>query len=284
MSKTYVLYNPLANNKRGTAEMEPLKQKLGDHAVCKSVLDVKDYRSFLGSLQKEDKIILCGGDGTINHFINDIDGISFENDVYYYATGSGNDFLRDIEGQKNGEPILITKYLKDLPTVTVKGKKYKMINGIGYGIDGYCCEVADKIRATDSTKEINYTGIAIKGLLFHYKPTNAKITVDGKEYFFKKAWLAPCMFGRFYGGGMMPTPAQDRNTCKGQVSTMVMYGKGKLLTLMAFPKIFSGDHVKKADMVRILSGKKITCEFDCPVAAQIDGETILEVTSYTVEA
>ncbi len=48
------------------------------------------------------------------------------------------------------------------------------------------------------------TAIAIKGLLFHYRPTNAVITVDGVTHTYKKVWLVPTMNGRYYGGGMMP--------------------------------------------------------------------------------
>ena len=40
----------------------------------------------------------------------------------------------------------MTQYLRDLPTVTVNGKHWRFLNGIGYGIDGYCCEVGDALR------------------------------------------------------------------------------------------------------------------------------------------
>ena len=88
------------------------------------------------------------------------------------------------------------------------------------------------------------------------------------------------MHGRFYGGGMIPTPSQKRedNT---KLSVMVMYGKGKIKTLMVFPSIFKGEHIKHKDMVEVLSGRTIKVEFDKPTALQIDGETILGVTSYT---
>ena len=88
------------------------------------------------------------------------------------------------------------------------------------------------------------------------------------------------MHGKYYGGGMIPTPGQSRKE-KQSLSVMVMYGKGKIKTLMAFPGIFKGEHVKHKDMVEVLSGKRITVEFDKPQSLQIDGETILGVTSYT---
>lgn len=67
-----------------------------------------------------------------------------------------------------------------------------------------------------------YTSIAINGLLFHYKPTNAVVTVDGEMHTYHHVWLAPTMNGRYYGGGMMPTPAQRRLNPDGTISTMVM--------------------------------------------------------------
>jgi diacylglycerol kinase family enzyme len=79
----------------------------------------------------------------------------------------------------------------------------------------------------------------------------------------------------------MAAPDQVRNNENGTLSVMVFYGKGRLQTLMAFPSIFKGEHVKKQKIVKVLTGKEIKVEFDRPTALQIDGETILGVTSYT---
>ncbi len=129
---------------------------------------------------------------------------------------------------------------------------------------------------------INDTSFAIKGLLFHYKPTNATVTVDGVPHTYERVWLAPTMNGRFYGGGMMPTPAQDRLNQQRTVSTMVFHGSGKLKTLMIFPSIFKGERIGHNKQVEILTGHDITVEFDRPTALQIDGETVLGITQYHV--
>ena len=52
---------------------------------------------------------------------------------------------------------------------------------------------------------------------------------------------------------------------------------------MIFPSIFKGEHVKHTKQVEVLRGHEITVEFDRPTALQIDGETVLGVTSYTVK-
>lgn len=275
----YVLYNPLAGKGDAKEQSASLAERYGNDIIFKDITTVADYANLLAPLSEQDLVVVCGGDGTLNRFINAIEGIDIKCDVLYYAAGSGNDFLRDIEADCNDGPVLINKYIKDLPVAEVKGKKYRFLNNLGFGIDGYCCEVGDKQKAA-SAKTVNYTAIAIKGLLFHYKPTNATVVVDGKQYNFKKVWIAPTMKGRFYGGGMMSAPAQDRLDPDGTLSVMVFGGGGRLRTLMAFPSIFKGEHVKYTKMVHIISGKDISVTFDSPAPVQIDGETILGVTSY----
>ncbi len=279
--KYYILYNPLAGHGSLDEKLVSLKAHIDGESVECDVTKINDYSEFLASLDADDKIVISGGDGTLNKFINATDTDLIANDVLYYASGSGNDFLHDVEKQPGCAPFKINQYLKNLPTVTVKGKTYRFLNGIGYGIDGYCCEVGDQLKAKN--KKVDYTMIAIKGLLFSFKPTNATVNVDGKEYKFKKVWIAPTMNGRFYGGGMIPTPEQDR-LGDGSVSCMVLHGSGKLKTLMVFPSIFKGEHVKHTEMVSIFKGREVTVTFDRPCALQIDGETVLDVTSYTVNA
>lgn len=284
--KTTVLYNNKSNNGKGGGTARKVGEVWKDKdLVFVDVLSIGDYKEFFAKLEPDDEICICGGDGTLNHFVNDAAeaGYDYSNKIYVYPTGTGNDFLNDLEKTVEDAPVLVNDYLVNLPTVTVNGQKRLFVNGIGYGIDGYCCEEGDRQRAKDLGKEINYTSIAIQGLLFHYKPTNAEITVDGETHKYEKVWLAPTMNGRFYGGGMMATPNQDRLNPEHTVTTMVMFGKGKVGTLIAFPTIFKGEHIKKTNIVKTFVGKNVTVKFDRPVALQIDGETVLDVTEYSVE-
>ena len=280
MSTYQILYNPKSNNSQGEAEVKSLSNKLeNNELVFTDVTQIADIKTVINELGADEKLIIAGGDGTLNHFLNDIDGLDIQNEVFFFATGTGNDFLSSV-GVEKGNLVPLNQFFGKLPTVTVNGKEYKFINGIGYGIAGYCCEVGDEIREK-SDKPVNYTSIAIKGLLFHFKPVNAKITVDGNTYEFKKVWTAPTMFGRFYGGGMIPTPDQRRED--GTVSTMVFFNCGKLKALMSFPKIFKGELAKDERIARTFKGHSVLVEFDRPTALQIDGETIRNVTSYTVK-
>ncbi len=280
----HALFNPHAGNGHGEEETRKLDALLSDAEIkYYNMTAIESYEDFFRSIPSDEDVVLCGGDGTLNRFVNDTAGVGIPNDLLYFGVGSGNDFLHDLGKEKGAAPFSIKKYLENLPTVTVKGRVYRFLNGIGYGIDGYCCEVGDQLRAT-STKPVNYAGIAIKGLLFHFHPANAEVIVDGKSHSFRKVWLAPTMNGRFYGGGMMVAPAQDRLNTAREQSVVVMYGSGKLKTLIVFPSIFKGEHVKHGEMVEVLTGHEITVKFDRPCALQIDGETILNVTEYSVSS
>lgn len=276
----HVLYNPLSGHVASQPVESELKALLPNDEFELNDVTKLNLHEYLTALGESETVLLVGGDGTLNRFINDSGDLLGKHSVYYYAAGNGNDFWSDIGRKRGDAPVCIDEYLKNLPVVTVNGRTQKFLNGIGFGIDGYCCEVGDKLRAAN--KPVNYTSIAIKGLLFHFKPRTAKVTVDGKEHVFKKVWIAPTMNGRYYGGGMIPTPAQERLGSDKKVSACIMYGKGKLRTLIAFPTIFKGEHVKKTNMVKVFSGKEITVKFYKPCALQIDGETVLGVTEYTV--
>ena len=282
-AKKYMLYNPLSGSSNGATAEKLTSSREG--AVAVNMLEIGDYKDFFADISEDDEIVLCGGDGTLNRFVNDTKDIDVKNKIFYYATGSGNDFAHDIGRAAYSEPdFCVDQYITNLPRVRVNGKEMLYLNNVGFGIDGYCCEVGDDMREQNKTakkpKKINYTAIAIKGLLFYFKPRNAVITVDGKTYEYKKVWLAPTMNGRFYGGGMMATPNQDRLSKDGKQSVLVFHGSGRLKTLMIFPKIFKGEHVNNKKYVTVLEGYNIKVEFDAPTTVQVDGETIRGITSY----
>ena len=266
--KSY-LYNSLANN--GIKPAVPEGTELVDAVGL-------DYAAYLRGLAPEDEVVLVGGDGTLNYFINAVRGTEIKNKVYLLGSGTGNDFFNDIDRQP-GEEVLLNPYLSNLPTVHVKGMERLFLNNMGFGIDGYCCEVADQIKEKNPQEKIDYSGIAIKGLLFHFKPCHAEITVDGVKHEFDHVWIAPTMKGKYYGGGMKMAPEQDRFS--GRLSVVVYHCRSKLKALIAFPSIFKGEHVQKKDLVSVFTGNEIKVKFSRPCAAQIDGETVLNVTEYT---
>ena len=275
----YILVNPLSNNSRGEEALDKVLELVKEESEVLKITQI-NLKDFVKKLSSSDDIILVGGDGTINNFVNKLDGEIPSNNIYLFPAGTGNDFLKDV-GYEGGL-FLINKYLVNLPKVTVKGKTSYFINGVGFGIDGYCCEEGDKLKAQSNDK-INYTSIAIKGLLFHFKKVKATIEVDGKVYNYKNVWIAPTMNGRYYGGGMNMAPNQDRLNPERTVTNVVYKSWSKMAALIVFPSIFKGEHIRHTKYVEVISGKNIKVIYEEPRPLQIDGETIINVIDYTAK-
>lgn len=279
----YVMFNPLAGNRTCEDRCKGVGEIFAsDEIKYIDLLAVEDLAVFMKDLAPDDQVVICGGDGTLNYVINHTDASGLEQDVFYYPCGSGNDFYHDVDEEGTNGVFRINKYLKCIPTVTVKGMKKLFINGIGYGIDGYCCEEGDKKRIVSPGRKVDYTRIALKGLAYDFKKVNAKVTVDGKTYTYSNVWMAPTMNGRFFGGGMMCAPDQDRMNEDGIVSVVVVHSRFRIPLLFAFLSIFKGKHVRYKSLVTVHTGSNVTVEFDRPTALQIDGETVTDVLSYTV--
>lgn len=282
----YVLYNTTSGSHYGR---ENIQEKIsrefpGEEITLTDTLSVDDKQAYVSMLSAEDRLVIVGGDGTLNHFINGIEQEEYPFPIYCYAAGTGNDFINDVTGEKSDDLVKINEYIKGLPVIEVNGERYKFINGIGYGLDGWACEIGNQERIKKNGKAPNYTVIALKGLLYKFKTVNARVTVDGVTSEYKNVWMVPSMNGRYFGGGMMIAPMQDRLNEEKNLSAVVLTCKSRLKLLTIFPKVFKGKHAKHTDVFKVLTGKNISVEFDRAIALQIDGETVLGVKTYEVKS
>lgn len=234
-------------------------------------------------LDGDDDVIIAGGDGTLNKFVNIIGKRALKKPIYFYPSGSGNDFMNDIKGKNVRELITLNEYITDLPIIDVNGKSYRFINGVGYGVDGYSCEVVEAKRK-ENGKKGSYTFEALKGLMYSYMPGKAKVTVDGVVHEFENVWMASVMQGKYFGGGVMIAPMQDRSNAEKTVSVLVVATKSRLKTMIAFPSIFKGKHMKYDKLITAFTAKNVHVELDRPSALQVDGDVISGVTEYSVTA
>ena len=76
MATGYVLTNRKAGNGTCGKDISLLELLYDAPLQYQDVADVTDYRAFLEAIGPEDFLILAGGDGTLNHFINNTAGLS----------------------------------------------------------------------------------------------------------------------------------------------------------------------------------------------------------------
>ena len=86
MAKYSVIYNPLAGNGRGKEEAERLGDILkGDEVAYTDMTKISDYAEFVSGLEPDERLLVAGGDGTLNRFINDTDKLSLRSGIRLYA-------------------------------------------------------------------------------------------------------------------------------------------------------------------------------------------------------
>lgn len=278
----YILFNPKSNSENNDLNIIPGKQELERLGVKQLSLIDLNVREFCDSLESGDRVLICGGDGTLHHFANNTRGIEFPCPVFLVRSGTGNDFLNDIGQTDNEDLVDIREYISELPVVEIDGEERSFINGVGMGMDGEVCSKVEQYKQRTG-KKASYKLIALKLLAYKYKHPSATITVDGVEHKFNDVWMACAMHGRFFGGGMMISPTQDRTS--GKLSVMVMHGGARAKILSIFPSVYKGKHIKHTDIVTVLEGDEVTVSYNgVPLAFQADGETKPEIYTYTARS
>lgn len=283
MQKYIVLYNPLSHKGKGLREAKKVETFLrGTDFSYQDATALTDIADFIQKVPTDTKIIFTGGDGTVNRMLNIMDRMNCKRDILYFPAGTGNDFLNDLNRKKSSGPFSINEYLRGLPTVKVNDIECKFVNAIGLGLDGYCCEENDRLKAKGQRK--SYAAIAAEGLLYKFKPFSAKVTIDGVTKTYDKVYMVPTMFGRFYGGGIEMGACQDRKNPDHLVTSVVVSNVARMVALVLFPQIIAGKGEKYPQYLRYEKGRHIICEIDRPIALQIDGDTVTNVTRYEVIA
>ncbi len=92
----YVLNNKKSGNStpatiKFLASLEKKENKVIDVAA------ISNIKEFLDSLFPDDTVYILGGDGTLNHLINKLNGEVPAVSLYYVPAGSGNDFFSDVK-------------------------------------------------------------------------------------------------------------------------------------------------------------------------------------------
>ena len=77
----YILYNAKSAGGTGEKTARKLEEILKGEKLEFKAVNEMDYRSFFTSVDPEAKIVLVGGDGTLNYFVNDVRRLDIKNAV-----------------------------------------------------------------------------------------------------------------------------------------------------------------------------------------------------------
>lgn len=267
-----ILFNPKSRNGQHPRFVERLKKKLKKthHAVViKNMLDIDHVDVFLSDIQIDDRLIIVGGDGTLNRLVNTININDIQQDIFMVKGGTGNDFLRSLNQHVLLVPV--KPYLLHLPTVIVKDHAYKFINGVGVGLDGLVGHIIDTEHAKKTS--MSYLRATLKGFVKHH-PSEMCFTMDGKPLTHERVWMVSIMFGNKFGGGMLIAPQAKRDD---KLHVVIIKDCPKWLLFFIFPLIYIGKHVWFKRYVEIHQATDVIVETNMPLHGEIDGELLKDV-------
>lgn len=236
------------------------------------------------------KLVVVGGDGTINEAIN---GVTDFSRIRFgiIPTGSGNDFARGLGIPKDTEKALDMIISSDKgrkidvgEVITDQNEKRRFVISSGIGLDAIVCK---KIIGSKRKKLMNklkhgnlsYIMITISSL-FTMKKYKVKVTMmddktkdDEVESFDDLIFLA-AMNCPAEGGGVLMSP--DAKPDDGKLSICAVSGIPKWKTFFLLPALCRGKHVgKKGFLLRDLEG--MVFESEVPMVLHADGEYVGDV-------
>ncbi len=235
-------------------------------------------------------VIILGGDGTINEFIQGSADLS-QFALGYIPTGSSNDLARDLRISTDPRTAL-QRILSaeapipmDLGTVTLEDgttRHFAVSCGIGY--DASVCQESNeskikKLLNNIGLGKLTYLGIALKQLITG-KMVTCTVTIDDKApVSVKRMLFAAGMIHRYEGGGFMFCPKADYQD--GLLDLCTAGNIPKPIIPFLLPTAFFGKHLVFHN-VNAYKGQTITIESPVELWVHTDGEAQIKARKITL--
>ena len=228
------------------------------------------------------KIIVVGGDGTMNEVIN---GVFSQRKIQttevmlgMISVGTGNDWARmfhiptDYEGAVQAIKMQKT-FIQDAGLVTYRknGTQWKryFINIAGMGFDARVAERTNRMKDKGKSGPLLYFYNIFYSLI-KYKSLNAEIEIDGKTYD-RKIFSMNVGIGKYSGGGMIQVPHAVVDD--GLYSITLIKKMGKLNVLANIKRLYNGT-IDKHSRVETYMAKNVQIDGSSRLQIETDGETL----------
>lgn len=127
MPKIYAFYNPLAGNGSCKEDVNLLELLYDDEIIYCDMTQSETYETQLFALRPEDLLILCGGDGTVNRFLNLVQDTPIACDILLFPLGTRNNFARFLGHRFGDAPFSVKDRLMDSPSISVGNRTLRFV-------------------------------------------------------------------------------------------------------------------------------------------------------------
>jgi YegS/Rv2252/BmrU family lipid kinase len=263
-----LIYNPAAGRGRAkhhAREVETHLRALGADVQSYASISPEDMTRAAAesSRQAYDRVVVCGGDGTLNLALRRFD--LARSTLALIPLGSGDDFAR-----VNGIPrdvhaaceVAVRGSVREVDVAVANDLRYAGVAGLGFD-----SEVARFAR--ERVKHIHGSAVylyAILRVLPSFRPR--RVRIDGRE---EEIMFA--VFGNSpqYGGGIKIAPRALLDD--GLLDACIVHRTSRFQLLKTLPRAYNGTHVRSA-FVETRRGREFTVESDSPMDVYADGEPL----------
>jgi diacylglycerol kinase (ATP) len=268
-----VIYNPGAGRgkaRRWVRDVETYLSGRGARVDCEPSSGPADLTRIAAESSRDpkyDRVVVCGGDGTLNLAVREFDLAN--GTLALIPTGSGNDFAR-VTGvpRKLGAACdnVLDGRVREVDVALANGVRYLGVAGLGFD-----SEVAD--FANRHVKFLRGSAVylyAIFRVLPKFTPRAVRMrTENGARD--EQIMFAAVGNTRQYGGGIRITP--EATIDDGLLDLCVVHETTRVELLKTLPKAYMGAHVK-SEFVEMGRGREFHFESERELAVYADGEPL----------
>jgi len=267
-----IIYNPAAGRgraRRNVREVEEYLRARGARADCEPSTSPADLVRIAAESSRAgyDRVVVCGGDGTLNLAIREFD--LAKGTLALIPTGSGDDFAKVMGIPRNVRKacdVVIGGKVREVDVALANDIRYLGVAGLGFD-----SEVAD--FANRNVKFLRGSAVylyAIIRVLPRFTPRPVEIrTEDGTRK--ESIMFAAVGNTRQYGGGIRITP--DATVDDGLLDLCIVHETTRVELLKTLPKAYTGAHVKSS-FVEMGRGRAFHFSSETAMAVYADGEPL----------
>ncbi|NOX67210.1 MAG: YegS/Rv2252/BmrU family lipid kinase [Chlorobi bacterium] len=287
MIKVAIIINPKSGKGSGNFFIEKLKSFKVPNTVNLTIYITEYPRhatSIAENISKEfDRIIIAGGDGTLNEFINGFD-IGSNASLGILPIGSGNDFALSLYQDKvDVDKSLIsflsedTKVLKtDFGTIKLTEENgniilKRFINSLGIGFDARVAYLNQTNKIFNGS--LSYL-ISILRTFVTFNSINFDLKIGDKQLK-RNALFCSIGNGESVGAGLYLMPGAEIDDGYLDLSIVDLKSRIKLLKLL--PKA-TKNKIKGIPELEQIRFKKLEIELETPYYSHVDGEIVSSKT------
>ncbi|WP_081165123.1 diacylglycerol/lipid kinase family protein [Lactococcus garvieae] len=279
----YILANPNAGSRKGERSLKLLLPYLQKEGLSYKLFETEHtgqegpfIEQILEEKNREDQLIILGGDGTISLALNALpDDFSFG----YIPSGSGNDFARSLG--LAFDPIQAFNNIRQNQAREFYVMQYKShsfsgyaLNNVGIGLDAAIVKAANGSRLKTLLNyiklgKLSYLLTALH-VLFSKKPFSISVYNLKNTFQFENAFLMTFTKHPYFGGGIQIAPEASNFNQEIHLVELDKYSMPTIFSLI--PSVLKGKHLENEIFHHSIS-TAVSVTSQSPQPVQIDGES-----------